>query len=172
VQQPLDSDFPVNAEEWSQHPFSQHLAALGFRLTPYRFSDTGEMLLGLRFYTETAEIVFNYEPPDKLRVVLYRRINPRVGTANAFQDFVWLLFEASDPRFGIEGIIGTVSPPHDEGVKGLSAARIAAFYTRYLGAKKIGYEWGSEIIYGSLANFRASWKRRPPPAKPRLCSPP
>ena len=153
--------------EWHDHPFVRHLAALGFGLDPYRLTPEGEIVLGLRFLTRDAEIVIKFDRPDTLRVVQYRRRGRRAGVASAFRDFVWLIFEAADPRFGITGVIGVISPAPALDGDTLPADRLAAFYSRHLAAGTIGREWGSDIMYGRIADFLACWKRpRPPVPRP------
>lgn len=145
------------------HPLAHRLTGLGFRLEPWRIN-AGGMIAGLQFFTRSSEIVIGFDAPDTLRVILYKRRQTRQGASSAFQDFVWLIFEAGD--HGIAWVTGVVSPQQGVDDDTLPAEKIAAFYTRYLGAGNNGYELGSEIILGEIAQFHRSWKRRPKTPRP------
>lgn len=151
------------------HPFTQHIVQLGFSVRPYRLTEGLGAPIGLQLSTADAEIVFNYPEADTLRIVLYRRIRSREGIANAFRDLVWLIFEASNPRFRLSGVAGLVHPEEGGDSDTLSGPRIVTFYTRYLAAQPIETTpWGVEV-YGRIADFLARWKRARP-AIPRLAN--
>lgn len=141
------------------HPFTQHLIGLGLDVRPYRLSDGHGLPIGVEFHTARAEVVINYPQPDTLRIVRYRRTCARQGIVNAFGDMVWLIFEASDPGFGLSDVIGTVSPEPGIDDDTLSGPRMIAFYTRYLAAHPARTSPFGVELYGRIADFLIQWPR-------------
>lgn len=138
-------------------PVAQTLAALGFPVTPYRFSPhPNSLYIGSRVYLRTSELIYRRpeDRPEILLIVLYRRLGGRAKTlANPFSDLFWFLRLCTEERFGLVRILCHISTVcHAQG-DGLNDARMIRFCERILGADWTTYD-GHPWLYRDAVPLR------------------
>ena len=148
---------------WS-HPLTKRLQQYGFTLTEDFIAkqDRENVITGLRFYTETTEIVYSFDDVKTVRIVLYRRLQQRAGMTNSFRDFIWFLECA---EVGLIGVTGVVRPTDGVDTDVLAPRKIVRMY-EHLTAKVIKEELGGLVVYGELPNLMKIWKKWPTPPRP------
>ena len=157
----------LEIEEVWKHPLTKRFQELGFPLAEFAFDkgDGSNKIVGLQLLTENTQIVYAFDKPDTIRIVMYKRLNTRVGLHNAFRDFIWFLHVVVEPETGIVAAIGVVNPIEGVDDDRLSRNRIAKVY-QYFNANVIGQEAGGLVVFGEREPFIKSQKRWPRQPKP------
>jgi len=136
-----------------EDPFTQYLRAKGTEVKVYQPGGfLGLPAVGWRIRVGNSYVVYRIpeETPEILLIVLFEREGKRNGLLSPFADltrFVRMVKHCGLPIHYIKGLVDIVSGrPADH----LDPERIAAFYTRYLGGRRVPGEDGDEWVLGDV----------------------
>lgn len=161
------SNSPSRTGHLWEHPLTVYLLKLGFQMEGYYWHPAAHSPSALKFRTTNAEFTYGFQGPEIVEVHFYKRLGKRMGVGTGFRDFIWFLFTAGKPEFGIKYLQGTVKPIPSSEPHELRVERSVEFYKRFFNGKTIGTSpRGHEIIRGELKVALPMWKRPVPEAKP------
>lgn len=115
----------------------------------YLFGHPGSEYIGPKFRIQNCEMVYRLAEADLLMIVLFRRLARSPSIRNPFAELLWFILLATEPRFGIRRIMGSIETFEYAHENGLSNERLTRFYERFFAAQTTRYD-GSIWLYRDI----------------------
>jgi len=137
---------------FSADPVAVGLHQQGVLVLPYRIT-SGSRPIGSRFEKDGCEIVYRYDPPDTVVIIIFRRLIERRGIRNSFKPIHWFLGWLAQEVDVVTRVIATAGTPQSKETQGPAPGQLIAFYKRHFRAVHLKFEWGKEWLQLDLQAY-------------------